>query len=129
MLGHNYPILADDEGYVKKEGNNYYFYQGPFLERSYTFDKTSKRYQISSVFILEQGDRCIVAKPKKEELGRIFVEALSSQSQTTEGRKLLKAMTASIPFQKLIFTKREKELVNCILNHSPFNDSSGFDAK
>ena len=131
ILQKEYPILADDEGYVTKEGKEFYFYQGPFLERSYSFTKSSKRYQIAALFLLEQGSDIFITQPKKEELSHLFLQMISSsvQSQSLSDRTLLTSLRKNIPFQKLVFTKNKEELMNCILNHSPFNNTTGLNAE
>ncbi|QQS44458.1 phosphoenolpyruvate carboxykinase (ATP) [Candidatus Roizmanbacteria bacterium] len=129
MLKKEYPILADDEGYIKQEGEAFYFYQGPFLERDYNFSKTYKRYAISTIFILEQGNACQISQPTTDEIRRVSLQLISAQSQLSETRNLLSALESTVPLQKIIFTKRKKELMDCVLNHPPFNNTPCLNTK
>lgn len=126
MLEKKFSILADDEGYIRKEDNTFYFYQGPFLERSYNFSKTYRRFAISSIFILEQGNTCRITKPTNEDIRQVSLQLISSQNQSADKKRLVSELKKDIPFQKIIFTKRKKELMDCILNHSPFNNTPCF---
>ena len=128
MLQKEYPVLADDEGYIKREGKTFYFYQGPFLERSYSFAKTSTRYPIAAAYILEQGKNCTISKPTKDEISKISLQFTSTQELSVVNKSLF-SMKNNIPVQKLVFTKKKEELMNCIFNHAPFNDATGLDTK
>jgi len=129
MLKKENPILADDEGYIKKEGKEFYFYQGPFLERSYNFIKTPKRYKVASVFLLEQGEKCSISEPDTKKITRLSFQLISVQNPSSKDKALLSEMTTMVPFQKLVFSKKKEELMNCVLNHPPFNNASGLNTK
>lgn len=129
MLKEEYPILADDEGYLKKENKKVYFYQGPFLERSYGFTKTFRRFEISTLFFLKQGNTCSVGEPAGKALTDISSQIISSETSSDNAIRLVSEMTKTINCLELVFSKNKAELMNCILNHPPFNNASSLNAK
>jgi len=45
--------LADDSGVIVKEENNFYFYQTPFIEKTW-FKKSTKRFHINKIFFIKK---------------------------------------------------------------------------
>ena len=54
QLENKYRAIADDTIIIKKENNNYYCYQTPFIEKNYWFRKENKRFKIKKLYLLEK---------------------------------------------------------------------------
>lgn len=124
MLKRQFPILADDEGYIRIDDNSAFFYQGPFLERAYSFKKSSNQYEIGRVFLVSQAKKCDIVQLSLEE----FERKVRKQIVTSNVHKVLPSFKNML-FSKLKFNKNKEELMNCVLDHTPFNDPSGLDTK
>lgn len=67
FLNDKYPALADDSVIVKKESENYYLYQTPFIEKENWFKRESSMYEIKNVFFLRKSDYYKIEKIKNKE--------------------------------------------------------------
>lgn len=61
LLDDDYQILADDSGILRKENDNYYFYQSILNEKKNLY-KDSHRYPLGGIFFLKQTKQCRLKK-------------------------------------------------------------------
>lgn len=62
LLSKNHKPLADDALIIKKEGNKYYLYQTPFMEKSYFLPKKSEPIELGAVFFIHKSKEYGVEK-------------------------------------------------------------------
>ena len=67
MLNSKYPALADDSAIVRKESNNYYFFQTPLIEKENWFKRESVEYKIKNIFFLRKANFYKIEKVKNKE--------------------------------------------------------------
>lgn len=122
-LSKRYPLLADDNGVIKKEGDNYYFYHFPSIEKAIvTIRKSYKKYEVANVFFLKK--RKVFSISTVKNIGDILA-VLTNQTwvaTTTAKHKaslVLHFINSVKRFYHLSFPKDEKvvnrEMKNFIL--------------
>jgi len=101
MLSTNMPILADDIFIIRKIKNIFYFFQTPFLETNWYYQRTNKKYCISNFIFLSQGDKNQIKKENNQSY--IYLRLLEQ-----------------IIFEKKIVTKNQLELLNTLITSCNF---------
>lgn len=54
LLNPEYPALADDTAIIKKEKNQYFLYQTPFIEKEWWVKKNSQKLPLKKVYFLKK---------------------------------------------------------------------------
>lgn len=123
LLGEKYKVIADDAGIVKRDKEDYYFYQTPFAERT-KIDKTSTKYLLGKIFIVKKAKFFKVEKimDKNEimdkliglnELNRVFNMTFEEEKVNKKYIKILLALVANFDeFYYLYFAKDSKKLMD-----------------
>lgn len=120
LLRDTFPILSDDECYIKREGNTFFYYQGPFLEKKYNYDKTYKKYRIAHLFILHKSKQCVIII--NDEISKVVTKLsrqiwIGNKEYTTEALKNLTLLATQIPCADLYFPKDAHLLRRSIALH------------
>lgn len=68
LHGEKYKAIADDSVIIKKEGNYFYLYQTPFIEKQYWIDKGMKRFNINKIFFLKKSNEFRIEKINSHEI-------------------------------------------------------------
>lgn len=120
LLQGTFPILSDDECYIKREGDTFFYYQGPFLEKKYNYDKTYKKYHIANLFILHKSKQCVIHKNDTVDrtIARLSRQIwIGNKEHTAEALRNLTRLAAHIPCADLYFPKDANLLRRCISLH------------
>lgn len=118
LLKEKYPALADDTVIIKKEGDEYFLYQTPFIEKEWWVEKNGQRLELKKVYFLKK------EKFFKEDIinnKNFLFEKIVKQFWTEDDEfvnkktKLIYQFTRSFnQFYYLSFAKNRKELLSFI---------------
>lgn len=120
LLQDRFPILSDDECYIKREKEGYFYYQGPFLEKRYDYAKTSKRYPISHFLLLQKSIRCTIVPISSIDkiLTRLARQVwIGGKAYSSHAMNNLTKCVAQVPCSYLYFPKNADLLWHCISSH------------
>lgn len=118
LLKSYYPALADDTVIIKKENNDYYLYQTPFIEKEWWVKKNSQKLPLGKVYFLKK--ESFFKEEIIKEKGLLF-EKIIKQFWTEEDEfisrktKLIYKFTHNFNnFYYLYFAKNKRKLLNYI---------------
>lgn len=119
LLSSKFAILADDMGIIKKEGEKYFFYQGPFLERNYA-SKSPKGFILKKAFFIHKSKSNRISKIEgntfiKKLLSQIWIEDESHEKRTI--KNTLEFVSSHTHFYSLHFSKTRASSLSNLLNN------------
>lgn len=126
MLSDIVPVLADDAGLVVEEGNKFYFFQTPFIEKSY-FKKSPNKFNIERVFFLKKSNSCCVVKiTDKNRVLDLFLKQLWTDKKLLNIQLsiLMKFVNSFNQFYLLNFPKNKKAVINWFINYTELSTSN-----
>ncbi len=125
LLKEDFPTLADDRGYIRKEEGKWYFYQGFFLDRNGNFLKKSTKYQLAGICFLRRSSQCHMDHiSSKGEVLELFLKQIWTQNKQTLKKKLPLIVNMSSQFRRfflLSFSLSNKGLAETLIRHTPLN--------
>ncbi len=115
LLNSTFPALSDDLSIIKKEGNDFVYYQTPFIEKNEWIKKSKKMYTIGKLFFIRKSKEFKVRKIKSK---KIVIYELTKQLRI-ENRTLNSSVSNLLSFIQnfdeyyvLYFAKDRKKLLN-----------------
>lgn len=123
MLSTNMPTLADDIFIIRKITNIFYFFQTPFFETNWNYQRTNKKYPISNFIFLSQGKINQIKKENNHSYiySRLLEQIIFENKSITKRQfKLINTLITSYYFSTLKFTLQRKtvtRLLNQFLNY------------
>lgn len=114
FLSARYQPLADDSIIIKKEKNDFYLYQTPFIETN-MIDKNSNRYQIKQILFLKKDIYFKIKRLKKEKaveklLRQVLTEKESFKTQVKDVARFINMSNFGI----MSFPKDQRGLIEFI---------------
>lgn len=117
LLSKKFSPLSDDSGIIKKEGNNYFFYQTPFLEKKSWVKKNNDKLYLGKIFFLRKKPYFKIEKiENKDYIIERMIKQLFSAKEL--GKKQMKTLLRFISqfdgFYFLSFAKDQNKLIKLI---------------
>lgn len=113
LLSDKYQALADDNAIIRKEGNQFYFYQIPLPEKINIKEKSSKKYLLGKIFFLRKKNYFRIEKisDKNYLLKRLFKQFWTeSQYSRQQIKTVVKFVNYFEDFYFLNFAKNKGAL-------------------
>ncbi len=120
LLNNAFPALSDDLSIIKKEGNNFVYYQTPFIERNEWIKKSEKMYTIGKVFFIRKSKEFKVQKIKsKKYVIYELTKQLRVENKTlnSDVSNLLSFIQNFNEYYFLYFAKDRIKLLNLMKNY------------
>lgn len=117
LLSKKFLSLADDSGIIKKEGNNYFFYQTPYLEKNSWIKKNNDKLYLSKIFFLRKKSYFKIEKIKnKDYIIERMTKQLFSEKDLSRGqiKTVLGFISQFDKFYFLSFAKDQNKLIELI---------------
>lgn len=119
LLSSKYEVLADDNGIIRLEGCQFYFYQSPGLEKNESISKKSAKYLLDTIYFLRKSRSFAIKRigGKQYFLNRLIAQWLGDPRGFKKKLKFLLKLTNSFNRIKLLFfDKNEEKLIELIEN-------------
>ncbi|OGH16124.1 MAG: hypothetical protein A3C30_02980 [Candidatus Levybacteria bacterium RIFCSPHIGHO2_02_FULL_40_18] len=114
MLADRYPKIADDTSLVKKEGNQFFFYQTPFFDKNWV-NKHSERLKMGKMFFLKKANFFKVEKIEdKEQILNYFLKGYVVNLNKISTKNVLKFVNKFDNFYMLYFAKNPEKTIRLI---------------
>lgn len=117
LLNGKYTPLADDSVILKKEENEFFLYQTPFIEKEYWIKKSCKRYRLKSVYLLKKSSSYRIQKIyNKVENYKNILESLLTEKDNVNKQVITinEFIKKQSNFYYLYFGKNKHKLINLI---------------
>jgi len=117
LLSKKFSPLADDSGIIKKEENNYFFYQTPFLEKNSWIKKNNNKLYLGKIFFLRKKPYFKIEKIENKDY---VIERMTKQlfSEKELGKNQMKTLLRFVSqfngFYFLSFAKDQNKLIKLI---------------
>ena len=114
ILRKTYQVLADDIVIIKKENNNFYLYQTPFIEKAIWIQKTNNKFNIERIFLLNKSPISRVEDINNEnnKFQKIYKQFWANEKHIKEHISLLFQFISKHPqFNELYFSKNKTQLI------------------
>ncbi len=119
LLNDIYPALADDLSIIKKEENDFVYYQTPFIEKNDWVKKGRKKYAIGKLFFIRKSQEFKIEKiTSKKYVAYELIKQLQVEGQTLKSdmKNLLLFVQNFNEYYFLYFAKSSTKLVNLLDN-------------
>ncbi|OGK13039.1 hypothetical protein A3A93_03870 [Candidatus Roizmanbacteria bacterium RIFCSPLOWO2_01_FULL_38_12] len=113
LLHPTYKGIADDTIIIKQEGNHYYAYQTPFLEKKPWIKKTPKRYEIGGMYFLHKNPVFSLTKiTNKNDLSERVLKSIWFDVDYPRQKvsQIIKLVKQEDYFYDLVFAKDQKRI-------------------
>lgn len=104
--------IADDSIIIKKEGNNYFVYQTPFVEKNQII-RTSKKYPLSSVMFLIKSKECKLIPKDNNKVAKQFLKQIIIDD-SKDIKLALQFLSKFNRYYSLYFSKDKKPLIQAL---------------
>jgi hypothetical protein len=118
ILSKEFPILSDDEAYIRQEKGIFYYYQGPFLEKNYNYLKSSRQYPLGNIFIIHQAPSCEIHPiiNPSETISHLAEQIwIREKKHEKKAIVILSRLIAKTKCFDLYFSINRRQLLKCIL--------------
>jgi len=121
LLKNKYQQIGEDTGIIRKIGNQFYFFQTPFIEAEPPYKKTRDCYHIARLYILKKSKTFKLKENKTSEQTIQFLleETITEKQYLNKQAKLVTELYAKHKPYILYFDKRSRELIKLLENNSP----------
>ncbi len=117
LLKNRFIPLVDDLVFIRKEGNKYFLYQTPFMEKQWWIKKYNYKYELRCIFLIHKNEKSSVKKIDDTThilnfwLNQILIARENKKKVIQWSLRLIKS---SIQFHELNFRKNRKDLEDII---------------
>jgi|SRR3989344_3339637 len=120
LLSDIYKPLSDDSGIIKKQGDNYYFYQMPLSDKNIEIKKSSNAVPLGRIYFLHKGNILKARKiTNKEKIIKKISLQLYSEKDNIEKQivSLGELINSQDTFFDLTFSRDKKEVISFFQNN------------